>query len=84
MDGQRRRPQRADHGDAEIGLANGASTHAPYYVRGTWGGTGSQPLLCLRWEGRTGAGVNRLGSPLVCMARLARCRRRAPDAVANH
>lgn len=61
MDGQRRRPQRTDHGDGEIGLANGASSHAPHFVRGTWG-SGLSGLVRLRWEGQLGPGLNRLGS----------------------
>lgn len=53
MDGQRRRPQRTDHGDGEIGLANGASTYTPHYIRGTYDG-GLSDLVRRRWERMVG------------------------------
>lgn len=87
MDGQRRRPQRADHGDAEIGLANGASTHAPHYVRAQVASSSNDLriyfALTLLLVSLALTGWSHSDTELTCAARLAAATTLVASAAAN-
>ncbi|KAK1857551.1 hypothetical protein I4F81_000168 [Pyropia yezoensis] len=87
MDGQRRRPQRTDHGDGEIGSANGASPYAPHYVRAQ-AGSSSNDLriyfaLTLLLVALAITGWAHSDTDATCAARLAAASALVASAAAN-